>query len=148
MGLCSSGASGNVGFDLVRVIAFWLAPRLVVLFVFLSLLVFVCLGQAALCPHPCAGWACSAGCPCRLSLFLSLFLFCLLVSLSAVKFLVRSFVSLSPSLLLSFLCVCFGAPCKSPTFDFTFPDRVQLSPPVDLCVRELSPPLSNVIRGL
>ena len=47
------------------------------------------------------------------------------------------------------LCVCVLAPRVSrPIVTLTCSDHVQLSPPVDLCVRELSPPLSMLSRGL
>ena len=53
------------------------------------------------------------------------------------------------SLCLSFfLSVCVDPRVSRHTLILTCSDHVQLGPPVDLCVRELSPPLSNVIRRL
>ena len=56
----------------------------------------------------------------------------------------RSLVSPSPSL----SCVCLAPRVSRPIVTLACSDHVQLSPPVDLCVRELSPPLSILIRGL
>ena len=70
---------------------------------------------------------------------------CLLFPLSAVKLLGRPRVSLS----LSFFCLCVLAPRVSRlTLTLTCSDNVQLGLPVDLCVRELCPPLSIVDRRL
>ena len=66
---------------------------------------------------------------------------CLLFSLSAVK-------RLGGRLPLSLCFLCVLAPCVSrPTVTLTCSDHVQLSPPVDLCVRELSPPLGILFGG-
>ena len=108
-----------------------------------------------ICPVPVAGFARRVGeCLCFglvLSSLLPLYLAAanrcvrrgsrLLCFHSAVRLLGRPLVS--PSLL------CVLAPLVSrPTVILTCSDHVQLSPPVDLCVRELSPPLSILSRGL
>ena len=52
------------------------------------------------------------------------------------------------SLSVSVFCVCLAPRVSRPIVTLTCSDHVQLSPPVDLCVRELSPPLSILTRGL
>ena len=60
----------------------------------------------------------------------------------------RASLPLSPSLS-SLCCVCLPPPrVGRRTLTWTCSDHVQLGPPVDLCVRELSLPLSSVNRGL
>ena len=68
---------------------------------------------------------------------------CLLILFSAVEHLARPLVF--PSL--SFVCVL--APRVSrPIVTLACSDHVRLSPPVNLCVPELGPPLSILSRGL
>ena len=69
----------------------------------------------------------------------------LLSLLPAVKPLARPLVSLSLSL---FLLVFSASRVSRQILTLTGPDHVQFSPPVDLCVRELSPPLSILSWGL
>ena len=97
-------------------------------------------------PPPVRRAGLSAGFPCRLSLSLSVG--CLLVFLSAVKPLdSAACLSLSLSFLLSCVCV-LALRVSRPTLILICSDQVQFGPPVDLCVRELSPPLSIVTRRL
>ena len=52
------------------------------------------------------------------------------------------------SCLLFPLCVCLVPRVSRLILILTCSDHVQFGPPVDLCVRELSPPFSNVNRRL
>ena len=91
---------------------------------------------------------------CRRLFSFSLFVFgvclsslLLLSPLSAVRPVTRPHVSLSLSLSLFLSRLSCPRVCRHALI-LICSDHVQLGPPVDLCVRELSLPLSNVIRRL